>query len=135
MHCNALPSSLLYLKKIDKNMLVLQEGYLNYDEQQKKKILEVISDRYSLKILSSTMSEYKTVNEISAESKIPISTIYRRIRILTREKLLMISGVIDENGKKAFLYKSKIKTISTFFNGDFVEIKIVPNTTKKLQDR
>jgi hypothetical protein len=47
----------------------------------------------------------------------------------------MISGVIDENGKKVFLYKSKIKTISTFFNGDFVKIEIVPNKIEKLQDR
>ena len=116
-------------------MLVLQKGHTIYDEQQKNRILEMISDEYSRKILSFTMKEYKTVNEISAETKIPVSTIYRRIRILEREKLIMVSGVIDENGKKSFLYKSKIKTISTFFNGDFVEIEIVPNHIKKLQDR
>jgi DNA-binding transcriptional ArsR family regulator len=116
-------------------VLVLQEGRIIYDEEQKKKILEMVSDEYSIKILSNTMKEYKTVNKISAETKIPVSTIYRRIRILEREKLLMISGMIDENGKKVFLYKSKIKTISTFFNGDFVKIEIVPNKIEKLQDR
>jgi predicted AAA+ superfamily ATPase len=116
-------------------VLVLQEGRQIYDEQQKNKILEVISDEYSIKILSNTMKQYKTVNEISVETKIPVSTIYRRIRILNREKLLMISGIIDENGKKKFLYKSKIKTISTFFNGDFVKIEIVTNNIEKLQDR
>ncbi len=116
-------------------MLVLQEGRQIYDEQQKTNILEVISNEYSIKILSATMKEYKTVNEISAETKIPVSTIYRRIRVLNREKMIMITGVIDKTGKKSFLYKSKIKTISTFFNGDFVKIEIVPNNIKKLQDR
>lgn len=116
-------------------MLVLQNGCIKYDEQQKNKILEVISDEYSIKILSNTMKEYKTVNEISVETKIPVSTIYRRIRILNREKLMMISGIIDKNGKKTFLYRSKIKTISTYFNGDFVKIEIVPNNIEKLQDR
>ena len=116
-------------------MLVLKEGSLIYDEEQKNKILELISDEYSIKILANTMKEYKTVNEISAETKIPVSTIYRRIRILNRENLLMISGIIDENGKKTFLYRSKIKTISTFFNGDFVKIEIIPNNIEKLQDR
>ncbi len=116
-------------------MLVLQEGRQIYDERQKTNILEVISDEYSIKILSNTMKQYKTVNEISVETKIPVSTIYRRIRTLNREKLLRISGVIDENGKKVFLYKSKIKTISTFFNGDFVKIEIIPNNIEKLQDR
>jgi len=115
-------------------MLVLQESCQIYDEQQKTNILEVISNEYSIKILSNTMKEYKTVNKISAETKIPVSTIYRKIRMLNREKLMMISGIIDENGKKTFLYKSKIKTISTFFNGDFVKIEIVPNNIEKLQD-
>ncbi len=116
-------------------MLVLQKDHTISDEQQKKNILEVTSDEYSTKILSVTMKEYKSVNEISAETKIPISTIYRRIRMLEHVKLMMISGIIDENGKKIFLYKSKIKTISTFFNGDFVEIKVVSNNIEKLQDR
>ncbi len=81
------------------------------------------------------MKEHKTVNEISEETKIPISTIYRRVQMLHNGKLLRISGTIDENGKKTFLYKSKIKAISTFFNGDFIEIEIVPNSIEKFQDR
>lgn len=113
-------------------MLVLQEGRTIYDEEQKNKILEMISDEYSRRILSITMNEHKSVNEISEETKIPISTIYRRVQMLHDGKLLKISGTIDENGKKTFLYKSKIKTISTFFNGDFIKIEIVPNIIEKL---
>ncbi len=117
-----------------KNVLVFQEGRTIYDEQQKSKILGMISDEYCRKILSITMKEHKSVSEISEETKIPISTIYRRVQMLHDGKLMRISGVINEDGKKTFLYKSKIKAISTLFNGDFIEIEIVPNIIEKFQD-
>jgi len=116
-------------------MLVFQKGRTIYDEQRKSKILEMISDEYCRKILSITMKEHKSVNEISKETKIPISTTYRRVQRLHNEKLMRISGIINEDGKKSFLYKSKIKSIYAFFNGDFIEIEIIPNNTEKLQDR
>ncbi len=116
-------------------MLVFQKGQTIYDEQRKSKILEMISDEYCRKILSIAKKEPKSVNEISEETKIPISTIYRRVQMLHEGKLMRISGTINENGKKTFLYKSKIKSVSTFFNGDFIEIEIVPNNIEKFQDR
>ena len=116
-------------------MLVFQEGCKIYDEQQKSKILEMISDEYTRKILSVTMKEHKSVIEISKETKIPISTVYRRLQILHDGKLMKVSGIINEDGKKSFLYKSKIKSISTLFSGDFIEIEIVPNNIQKSQDR
>jgi predicted transcriptional regulator len=60
-------------------------------------------------------------------SGIPISTIYRRLQTLHDNKLVRISGSINEDGKKYFLYKSKVKAISTNFNGDLIEMEIVPN--------
>ena len=98
-------------------------------------ILEMVSAESCRTILSITMKEHKSINKISEETKIPISTIYRRIQMLHDEKLMRVLGMIDENGKKSFLYKSKIKSISTFFNGDFIEIEIVPNIIEKSQDR
>ncbi|PIW35233.1 MAG: transcriptional regulator, partial [Nitrosopumilales archaeon CG15_BIG_FIL_POST_REV_8_21_14_020_33_23] len=37
-------------------------------------------------------------------------------------------GSISDDGKKYFLYKSKIKAISTSYNGSNIEVEIVPNT-------
>jgi len=115
-----------------KNVLVSQECHTIYDEKRKSKILEIISDEYCRKILSITMKEHKSVIEISKETMIPISTLYRRVQMLHDEKLMRISGTLNEDGKKSFLYKSKIKSISTFFNGDFIEIEVVPNNIEKL---
>jgi len=73
------------------------------------------------------MDKPKSAMEISAESKIPISTVYRRLQSLHDNKLLGISGTISDDGKKYFLYRSRIKSISSLFIGGFVEIEVVPN--------
>jgi len=73
------------------------------------------------------MSKPKSAMEISAETKIPISTVYRRLQSLYDNKLLRISGTISDDGKKYFLYKSRVKAIFTSFNGNFVEVEVVPN--------
>ncbi|NIP62315.1 MAG: ArsR family transcriptional regulator [Nitrosopumilaceae archaeon] len=98
------------------------------DDVRKNAILEVISDRYCRAILEDTMEKPKSAMEISIETKIPISTVYRRLQTLYDNKLLGISGSISDDGKKYFLYKSKIKAISTIFNGSQIEIEVEPNT-------
>jgi predicted transcriptional regulator len=116
-------------------MLTIQNSRIDYTEQQKSKILEIASDQYCRKILSIIKKDPKSAVEISEETKIPISTVYRRLQMLHAEKLLRNSGTINQNGKKSFLYKSKINSISTFFNGDHIEIEIIPNAIEKSQGR
>ena len=116
-------------------MLSIQNSSIDYTEQQKSKILEIASDQYCRKILSILKKDPKSAVQISEETKIPISTVYRRLQILHAVKLLRNSGAINQNGKKSFLYKSKIQSISTFFNGDHIEIEIIPNGIEKSQGR
>lgn len=97
------------------------------DDDKKGIILGIMSDRYCRAIIESTMTVPKAAIEISAECKIPISTVYRRLQILHDNKLLAISGSITQEGKKHFLYKSKIKAMSSTFNGGNLEVEIVPN--------
>ena len=109
-------------------MQALISGKRVDDESRKDAILEVVSDKYCRAILEKTMEKPKSAIEISAETKIPISTVYRRLQTLHDNKLLVISGSISADGKKYFLYKSRIKAISTSFNGSNIEIEVVPNT-------
>ena len=108
-------------------MQTLVQGRKIDEGAQKDAILGIISDKYCRAILETTMDKPKSAMEISADSKIPISTVYRRLQSLHDNKLLGISGTISADGKKYFLYRSKIKAISSSFNGGFVEIQIVPN--------
>lgn len=108
-------------------MQTVVQGRKIDEDGKKDAILEIISDKYCRAILDTTMDNPKSAMEISAESKIPISTVYRRLQTLHDNKLLGISGSISDDGKKYFLYRSKVKAISSSYKGGFVEIEIVPN--------
>jgi hypothetical protein len=97
------------------------------EDERKDTLLEIMSDKYCRAIIDSTMTVPKAAIEISADCNIPISTVYRRLQILYDNKLLGISGAITTEGKKHFLYKSRIKAITSKFNGGNVEVEVVPN--------
>jgi len=97
------------------------------DDERKEAILNIISDKYCRQILNSTIDMPKSVMEISSEGKIPISTVYRRIQTLHDNKMVGVTGSISAEGKKYFLYKSKVKAITSSCNGNEVEIQVVPN--------
>ena len=107
-------------------MQVLIEGK-QVQEEMKDVLLRILADKYSRAILNATMDSPKSAIDLSVECKIPISTAYRRVQELHDNKLLGISGSINDDGKKYFLYKSKIKSIMACFNGGLLEIEIVPN--------
>jgi len=110
-------------------MQTLLHGRKIEEDDKKQGILEIISDKYCRTILTATMEKSKSATEITAETGIPISTIYRRLQTLHDNKLVRISGSISKDGKKYFLYKSKVKAILTNFNGDFIEMEIVLNNS------
>ena len=108
-------------------MQTLVQGRKIYEDAQKDAILGVISDKYCRAILETTMDKPKSAMEISAESKIPISTVYRRLQSLHDNKLLGITGSISDDGKKYFMYRSRVKSVASSFKGGFIEIEVVPN--------
>jgi len=97
------------------------------DESRKDAILEVLSDRYSRVILEATKDMPKSAQEISKECKVPISTIYRRLQELHDAKLVEVSGSISDDGKKFFMYKSKVQEIVTMFNGSMIQVSMILN--------
>jgi len=87
-------------------------------------MLNTLGDLYCMTILEKVHEIPKSAVEINHETKIPISTVYRRIQILHDLGLLKVSGTISEHGKKSFLYKSKVKSIEAKYDGKLkVEIK------------
>ena len=110
-------------------MQTVQQGRKIEDFQRKEAILDILSDKYCREILRVTLDKPMSAMEIAKESNIPISTVYRRLQNLHDSKLLGISGSISQDGKKYFLYKSKVKAISASCNCTDIEINIVPNIT------
>jgi predicted transcriptional regulator len=108
-------------------MQVLQPTFKIQDLEKKESLLEILSDKYCRTILEAIMYKPKSAIEITAETRIPISTVYRRIQMLHDNKLLFTSGSISDEGKKFFLYKSKVKGIKSNFNNGQVEVELILN--------
>lgn len=99
------------------------------DDDRKQVILEILADKYCKLILHNTLEKPKSAMEISNEKNIPISTVYRRLQTLYDAKLLAISGSINQDGKKYFLYKSRVKSISLKCDLEVTTVELIPNTS------
>ena len=96
------------------------------DYERKQIYLQILSDQFCMGIISSIIEQPKTAVEIAKSTSIPISTIYRRLQFLQENKMLKTSGGLNKDGKY-FLYQSKLKTISTFFDGSNMWVSVTPN--------
>ena len=105
---------------------VLHEIVIDEDDK-KQKALEVFSDNYTRIILATMMEKPRSALQIAEETKIPLTTVYRKLHHLLENNMIRISGQIAENGKKNFLYKSKIKSFHITFTKD--KLAILVNTS------
>ena len=97
------------------------------EPERKDFFLEILSDKYCRLILEAIMDVPKSVTEISHEKNIPLSTVYRRIQLLHDSKMIQTSGVITDDGKRLFLYKSKIKEVNTSFHDGQIDVDVIFN--------
>jgi len=109
------------------NVQVLQSTYKIEEDITNEDILSIVADKYCRAILEAIMDKPKSVMEIAAETKAPLSTVYRRIQILYDSKLILTSGTITDEGKRLFLYKSKVKGIKSEFDNGKIEVELIPN--------
>ena len=101
---------------------------ISVDQEEKiQSILEIMADKYSRDLLRTTREIPKSALKISQETGIPISTVYRRIQKLQDAGVVRISGEINLEGKKHFLYQSKVKAISSKVASEFINVEIIPN--------
>ena len=108
-------------------MQTVLNGVSAYQEEKIQDILEIMADKYSRDLLRTTQEFPKSAFRISQETGIPISTVYRRIQKLQDAGVVRVSGEINLEGKKHFLYQSKVKAISSKVSGEFINVEIIPN--------
>ena len=106
------------------------------DEKQKKAIVNALLDEYSRKILDSTIDEAKSITDIMREQDIPMTSTYRRVKLLMDNKLVKVErSMVTDDGKRYFLYLSNIKDASIRFNKGELIVEITPNIREKPEDR
>ena len=79
-------------------------------------MLQVLSDSYSRKILLSAIASSKSVEELSRQNDIPLSTCYRRVHELLDDGLLVMDRiVVTPDGKRYEMLRSAYKGFSVVF--------------------
>ena len=97
------------------------------NDELKEIFLNVLSDNSSRRILDAIIDTPKSILEINDETQVPMRTVYRKIRSMHDCNLLKISGTITDTGKKYFLYKSKIRSISASYYQSNLIVKVIKN--------
>jgi predicted transcriptional regulator len=108
-------------------MQALQSTYETEEDVKNEALLSVVADKYCRFILEAIMDMPKSVIEIASEKRIPLSTVYRRIQTLHDNKLVQTSGTITDEGKRLFLYKSRIKGIKSKFESGKMGVELILN--------
>ena len=94
---------------------MVSSGLLVDDPSKVQAVVQGLADEYSRKILLSAIPEAKSVEDMSRENDIPLSTCYRRVHDLLDAQLLVVQKVIVTNeGKKYELLRSACPTPGPF---------------------
>ena len=106
------------------------------NEKQKEAILNALLDDYSRKILDSTIDKSKSITEIIREQDIPMTSTYRRVKLLMDNKLIKVErSMVTEDGKRYYLYLSSIKNASIKYNEGELIVEITPNIKELPEDK
>jgi len=106
------------------------------NEKQKEAILNALLDDYSRKILDSTIDKAKSITEIIREQDIPMTSTYRRVKLLMDNKLIKVErSMVTEDGKRYYLYLSSIKNASIKYNEGELIVEITPNIKELPEDK
>jgi DNA-binding Lrp family transcriptional regulator len=98
------------------------------DPSRAQSIVQSLSDEYSRKILLSAVSSAKSVEDLSKENDIPLSTCYRRVHELLDTQILVVEKIIvTPDGKKYEMLRSAYKTVSVNFEDGAVKVEATVN--------
>jgi len=98
------------------------------DDSRALEVVKALSDEYSRKILLAIISKPLSIEEICAESHVPVSTCYRRVRELENHGIIRPEEtIITEDGKKFIRYVSRLKQATIILDSQELKVDIVPN--------
>lgn len=101
-------------------------------------IVEALSDEFSRKILSTSVLQGKTVEEICDEQGIPPSSCYRRMRRLVDEGVMVVERmVVASTGRKYAIYRSAFSCLHIRLEDGVVSVyaTLNPAVADKLRTR
>ena len=104
------------------------EGATVSSLQSSSSILSALGDESSRRILTSAIACGKTVEEISAEQNLPLSTCYRRIRHFVDDGLMILERlVVTPAGKRFAIYRTSFSDVTIRFYPGETAVETTPN--------
>ena len=91
-------------------------------------LVQALSDDYSRKIMLATITAAKSVEDLSKENDIPLSTCYRRVHELIDARVLIVERiVVTPDGKRYELLRSGYRSITVNFEGGMMKVGALVN--------
>lgn len=99
-----------------------------------QKIIQELADFESRTILFSIKTKARLAEEISYECKIPVSSVYKKLRDLQNLALIFVERwELSERGRRMKFYKSRISQAEIRITKNTPELVLVPNKKGKHQ--
>ena len=87
-----------------------------------------LADEYSRKIILSAIPKAKSVEDMSRENDVPLSTCYRRVHELLDAQILVVEKiVVTPEGKKFELLRSAYRAVNVTFDGGVMKVDAIIN--------
>ncbi len=98
------------------------------DPMRIQSLVQGLADEYSRKILLSAIPAAKSVEDMSRENDIPLSTCYRRVHELLDAQILVVEKIIvTPDGKKYELLRSAYRAVSVSFESGVMKVDATVN--------
>lgn len=98
------------------------------DPSRIQSVVQGLADEYSRKIILSAIPSPKSVEDLSRENDIPLSTCYRRVRELLDAQMLIVEKIIVTNeGKKYELFRSAYRSVTVTFESEVMRVDVTIN--------
>jgi DNA-binding Lrp family transcriptional regulator len=93
------------------------------EQSQIQALVQGLADEYSRKIILSAIPKAKSVEDMSRENDIPLSTCYRRVHELLDSQILLVERIIvTPDGKKYELLRSAYRAVNVSFEGGAMKV-------------
>ncbi|MDG7006832.1 MAG: hypothetical protein JRN06_01155 [Nitrososphaerota archaeon] len=91
-------------------------------------LVQGLADEYSRKIILSAIPKAKSVEDMSRDNDIPLSTCYRRVHELLDSQILVVERIIvTPEGKKYELLRSAYRAVNVTFDGGVMKVDALIN--------
>ena len=94
------------------------------DEKSIEEILDTIGDRHARRVLAAISREPQSAKELAEECEMSLSTVYRRIEMLTEYELVKDRTLVADDGNHYKVYESNFESTVISLKEDEYRVRI-----------